>query len=78
MSKPVEIQISGQVAVLKVSNPPVNSLSHAVRLGIQKSVKQAEEDLSVKAIVIFCDGNTFIAGADIREFGKPPIKPYLP
>ena len=78
MSKPVEIQISGRVAVLKVSNPPVNSLSHAVRLGLQKSVKQAEEDLSVKAIVIFCDGNTFIAGADIREFGKPPIKPYLP
>ena len=78
MSKPVEIQISGQIAVLKVSNPPVNSLSHAVRLGLQKTVKQAEEDPSVKAIVIFCDGSTFIAGADIREFGKPPTKPYLP
>jgi len=78
VSKPVEIQISGQIAVLKVSNPPVNSLSHAVRLGLQKTVKQAEEDPSVKAIVIFCDGSTFIAGADIREFGKPPTKPYLP
>ena len=78
MCKTIEVENSGQVAVLRISNPPVNALSHAVRFNLRKAVKQAEADPSTKAIVICCGGRTFIAGADIREFGKPPKEPYLP
>ena len=60
------------VAVIAVDNPPVNALSQAVRDGLLRSVAAAENDIAVRAVVILCRGRTFIAGADIREFGKPP------
>src|SRR5579872_1151244 len=68
----------GDVAVLTLNSPPVNALSAAVRDGLKRGVETANADASVKAIVIICDGRTFIAGADIAEFGKPPAKPSLP
>lgn len=74
---PVNYEIVNEVGVVTVNNPPVNALSHAVRSGIQTAVQAAQADSS-KAILIICAGRTFIAGADISEFGKPPLEPYLP
>jgi 3-hydroxyacyl-CoA dehydrogenase len=67
----------GSVAVLTVDNPPVNALSQPVRQGLLDGVTAATKDAGVKAIVIACAGRTFIAGADITEFGKPPREPGL-
>lgn len=68
----------GDVALLTVNNPPVNALSHSVREGLANAMRDIAADDSVKAVVIACDGRTFIAGADIREFGSPPKAPHLP
>jgi len=65
------------IAVITVDNPPVNALSAAVRKGISDAVKQAVADSNVQAIVLACAGRTFVAGADITEFGKPPQPPAL-
>jgi 3-hydroxyacyl-CoA dehydrogenase len=65
------------VTVITVDNPPVNALSHGVRDGLMRAVAEADEDEDCKAIVINCAGRTFIAGADIKEFGKAPVEPYL-
>ena len=63
------------VLVVLVNNPPVNALSWHVRKGLQDGFGEALADDGVKAIVLRCDGSTFIAGADITEFGKPPQGP---
>jgi 3-hydroxyacyl-CoA dehydrogenase len=68
----VDLAVEGQVAVVTVNSPPVNALSANVRTGIAEAVQKAGADTAVKAIVIHCSGRTFIAGADITEFGKPP------
>jgi 3-hydroxyacyl-CoA dehydrogenase len=73
----VTYELQGDVGVIKVNNPPVNALSQAVRQGLQESLAQAQSDAS-KAVLILCEGRTFIAGADITEFGKPPKEPSLP
>ena len=73
----VDLDRRGRVAVLTVNNPPVNALSQHVRQGLRDGVKQAIGDSAVGAIVIVCGGRTFIAGADITEFGKPPREPGL-
>ena len=65
----------GEILVLSVNNPPVNALSWHVRQGISDGIEQGLKDDSVKAIIIRCEGQTFIAGADITEFGKPPQGP---
>ncbi len=67
----------GSIAVLTVNNPPVNALSHGVRLGLLDGVRRATADPAAKACVIACAGRTFIAGADITEFGKPMKDPGL-
>ena len=77
MSEVVKVERRDAVAIVTVNSPPVNALSAAVRKGIADGVKSAEADASVKAIVIACAGRTFIAGADITEFGKPPQSPSL-
>jgi 3-hydroxyacyl-CoA dehydrogenase len=66
------------IAVISIDNPPVNALSHAVRQGLVEAIDRAQQDPKTSAIVIACEGRTFIAGADIREFGKPPASPWLP
>ena len=71
----VTTQIHDEVAVVIVDNPPVNALSWHVREGLQDSFSAALADDAVKAIVLRCAGTTFIAGADITEFGKPPQGP---
>ncbi|HLT63800.1 MAG TPA: 3-hydroxyacyl-CoA dehydrogenase NAD-binding domain-containing protein, partial [Pseudohongiella sp.] len=77
MSSVVSYEIINNIGVIKVNNPPVNALSQAVREGILKAVQAAQNDSS-EAIVLLCEGRTFIAGADITEFGKPPMAPSLP
>jgi 3-hydroxyacyl-CoA dehydrogenase len=77
ISQSVDLETRGRVAVLTVDNPPVNALSHHVRKGLHDGIKQATADGAVQAIVIVCAGRTFIAGADITEFGKPPVEPSL-
>lgn len=67
----------GSVAVVTLNSPPVNALSAPVREGIANGIKQAIDDPDVKAIVLICEGKTFIAGADITEFGKAPKGPSL-
>ena len=73
-----DLAIEGEVALVTINSPPVNALSQAVRDGLNRGVEAAEANGAVKAIVIICDGRTFIAGADIAEFGKPPAPPHLP
>jgi 3-hydroxyacyl-CoA dehydrogenase len=77
MSSPVHYELHGNIGVITVNNPPVNALSLAVRQGMLDAINKAQDDAS-QAVVIVCDGRTFIAGADITEFGKPPVEPYLP
>ena len=77
MSEVVELERHGEIAVVTVDNPPVNALSAAVRRGILQVVRTVVADPAVKAIVLRCAGRTFIAGADITEFGKPPQPPAL-
>ena len=77
MTDVVSYALEGAVGVIRVNNPPVNALSHGVRAGIADALSAAAEDAS-EAVVILCEGRTFIAGADITEFGKPPKAPYLP
>ena len=71
----VTMEKDGEIAVIIVNNPPVNALSWHVRQGLADHFKAALADDSVKAIVLRCAGATFIAGADISEFGKPPRGP---
>ncbi|WP_300059963.1 3-hydroxyacyl-CoA dehydrogenase NAD-binding domain-containing protein [uncultured Roseobacter sp.] len=78
MTDVVAYETHGAVAVLRLQNPPVNALSHAVRQGLMAGMDRAEADPVVRAVLIVGNGRTFIAGADIKEFGKPPLKPHLP
>ena len=77
MSSRVSYQIVDEIGVITVDNPPVNALSQAVRQGLLDAIREAQTDAS-RAVLIHCEGRTFIAGADITEFGKPPVEPYLP
>jgi 3-hydroxyacyl-CoA dehydrogenase len=73
----VRLRRDGAVAVIVVDNPPVNALKHAVRVGIRDAFREARDDAAVEAIVLAGAGRTFMAGADITEFGKPPQAPSL-
>ena len=77
ISQSVSLDRQGRIAVVTVNNPPVNALSHHVRQGLRDAINQAAGDAGAAAIVIACAGRTFIAGADITEFGKPPQEPTL-
>ncbi|MFG6501304.1 3-hydroxyacyl-CoA dehydrogenase NAD-binding domain-containing protein [Sulfitobacter sp. 1A13191] len=66
------------IVVLRIENPPVNALSQAVRQGLADGMDRAEAEEGVRAVMIVGEGRAFIAGADITEFGKPPMEPHLP
>ena len=72
MSDAVDYTKRGAVAVITVNSPPVNALSAAVRDGLGEAFDKGQADDDVKAMVLLGGGRTFIAGADIKEFGKPP------
>ena len=74
----VSIQREGEIAIVTVDNPPVNALGQALRQSLWDAVGTLDADASVRAVVLICAGRTFIAGADVTEFGKPPVPPHLP
>ena len=76
--KSVTLKSHDTVSVITVDNPPVNALSQSVRAGLLECLDNALSDPHCKGIVLECSGRTFIAGADIREFGQPPAAPFLP
>lgn len=78
MSEVVTYSREGSVGVIAVNYPPVNALSHAVRSGLVAALEQGQKDSETKVLLLVCEGRTFIAGADIREFGKPMQEPSLP
>jgi 3-hydroxyacyl-CoA dehydrogenase len=75
---PISTEKRGDILVVTSNSPPVNALGAAVRIGLDKAFDAAASDDSIKAVVLICEGQTFFAGADITEFGKPPVEPMLP
>lgn len=73
----IDLSNEGNIAVITVNSPPVNALSQNVREGLQEALQKAYADSSAEAIMVICDGRTFIAGADIREMGRPRKPPGL-
>jgi 3-hydroxyacyl-CoA dehydrogenase len=74
----VETQRQGDVAVIRMDNPPVNALGHALRVGLERAFAEANADAAVKAIVLTGTGRFFSAGADITEFKAEMKEPFLP
>ncbi|MEM0906061.1 MAG: 3-hydroxyacyl-CoA dehydrogenase NAD-binding domain-containing protein [Pseudomonadota bacterium] len=80
MSEPtasVTTERVGAIGLIAINNPPVNAASHAVREGLMNAIHTLEAEQTIDAIAIYGIGQTFVAGADIREFGKPPNPPLL-
>lgn len=73
----VDVEIREGVAIATIDNPPVNPLSAPIRQALLAAVEKVQADASLKGLVIAAKGRAFIAGADITEFGKPPIFPHL-
>ena len=74
----VALQREGDVGLIIINNPPVNALSREVREKVLARLEQAAGDADIRAVVIVCEGRTFIAGADIKEFDLPLQAPHLP
>lgn len=77
MTEAVRYERDGAVAVITVANPPVNALGLAVRQGLWQAIDRFADDDAEIALIVG-EGRLFIGGADISEFGKPPVEPYLP
>ena len=75
---PVRLTPTSPVALIEIDNPPVNATSQAVRAGLLVAIHEVDRNPQIEAVVIACAGRTFVAGADIREFGQPPREPHLP
>ncbi|MGB8422159.1 3-hydroxyacyl-CoA dehydrogenase NAD-binding domain-containing protein [Paraburkholderia sp.] len=71
-------ELRGKVLLVTIDHAPVNALSADVRRGLLAAIEAADADSAVEAVLIVGAGRNFIAGADIREFGKPPVPPSLP
>ncbi|SHF74257.1 3-hydroxyacyl-CoA dehydrogenase [Loktanella atrilutea] len=74
----VDYTRDGEIAVITVENPPVNALGQVVRQALWDAMVRFDADTGAKAAVIIGGGHLFIGGADITEFGKPPVAPFLP
>lgn len=74
----IRINRDGDIAIVTIDNPPVNALSRALRQELWDAVGLLDADASVSAVVLACAGRTFVAGADVTEFGQPPQPPHLP
>ncbi len=78
MTSCVQAERVGDVLVMTISNPPINALSTPVRAALLAALSELEADDTLAGGVIRCDGSTFVAGADLREFGRPLEEPQLP
>lgn len=76
-TSPVRIEVSDGIAFVIIDNPPVNATSQPVRAGLLAAIAKVQTDAAVAAAVIAGEGRAFVAGADIREFGKPVVAPAL-
>ncbi len=74
----ISVEYSGDIALICIDNPPVNATGQAVRQGLQDAIETLNAEKRAKVIAIYAAGRTFVAGADIREFGKPFKPPALP
>jgi 3-hydroxyacyl-CoA dehydrogenase len=74
----LSIRHEGEIAIVTIDNPPVNALSQVLRQSLWDAVDTLDADDTVKAVLLTCAGRTFIAGADVSEFSKPPMEPHLP
>ena len=74
----VRLARHGEIAIATIDNPPVNALGQALRSDLARVIVEAGSAPGIAAIVIAAAGRAFIAGADISEFGKPPVPPLLP
>jgi 3-hydroxyacyl-CoA dehydrogenase len=78
MSDVAQYAVRDGIAVITLNNPPINGLGNALRAAIMQCLKTAEADRAVKAAILIGSAKAFSGGADIREFGKPRLKPDLP
>ncbi len=78
MPATVSYEVTDGIAVITIDNPPVNAMSAAVRKGCWEALDRLAADDTARAAVLICAGRTFIAGADITEFDKPIVDPWLP
>src|SRR5713226_4157432 len=78
MSDVAQYAVRDGIAVITLNNPPVNGLGNALRAAIMQCLRTAEADPAVKAAILIGSAKAFSGGADIREFGKPRLKPDLP
>jgi 3-hydroxyacyl-CoA dehydrogenase len=67
----------GEIGIIWINNPPVNAISIGVRKAIIEGIENLARDPEIKVGILACEGRTFMAGADITEFGKPPLSPTL-
>lgn len=73
----VRIEYNDDCAIVIINNPPVNALSHDLRVALLEAIKTIDQG-KPRAGLLICEGKTFVAGADIKEFGKPLASPILP
>ncbi|MFZ0097810.1 MAG: 3-hydroxyacyl-CoA dehydrogenase NAD-binding domain-containing protein, partial [Gemmobacter sp.] len=74
----VSIDRADEIAIVTIDNPPVNALGQTLRQDLWEAVGTLDADPAIRAVVLVCAGRTFIAGADVTEFGRPPVPPHLP
>ena len=78
INKAVLVEVNHKTALICLDNPPVNAASQTLRDGVQKALIWASSQNDIGVIAIYSAGRTFVAGADIKEFGKQPLAPFLP
>ncbi len=78
MNAPAAVTRDREVAVFTFDNPPVNALAQPVRAALLQAIETLDADPAVRAIVLAGAGRNFVAGADVREFDRPPAEPFLP
>ncbi len=69
------LDLDGNIGVIRIDNPPVNALNNALRAELVAIFEDARQNAAIEGLVLTCAGRTFIAGADISEFGQPPQRP---
>ncbi|GLQ35148.1 3-hydroxyacyl-CoA dehydrogenase [Amylibacter marinus] len=77
MTEPVTLIVQGDIAIVRLDNPPVNATSTKLRAGLLDAVEKIGE-MNVRVAILYCVGKTFVAGGDMSEFNAPPVEPHLP
>ncbi|HHZ76560.1 MAG TPA: hypothetical protein EYN55_07805, partial [Rhodospirillales bacterium] len=75
MNDIVTVEVTDDIALVIISNPPVNAINQKVRLGLMTAFQTVDQDNNIRAVVLKCAGRTFMAGADIKEFDEPIADP---